>query len=552
MERGLIHDIPFPITENLWVDFPKRAYGLLQTSVLAGPRPLNLPLFSTHAKYPDFGDEDTKQSTSGLGDLGVVFEKYGWKIPDIPTHSSKISSPNQSSDDSSEKEEESYDTNASSPPDDETEFLKNLLKKKKKKKNITWADDVLKARKPPPRGRNANRLIHHGIIETEELESRIQNLQTEIDLIVQPTETSQVHKDINFEKVLRGRKPTAIQEEIEPASVSKEKKEQPNIAPQTPIHLQSLALPSARHLLPASIVTPAIEELLYNPDASSSVVKHNIIAPILLLSREQKKIRLIEKLIRLGGDTSFLLAHNLYRSVHGYGGNVAPDGIHVFVDSSNIVINFQNVLKEARQLSEHALVKSVPFSFHSLALIMERGRAAAKRVLCGSSTRLDNPPQYMFAAERCGYEVSNLARVRKIKVEKDYSRRSRTGSGYGSGYGTGSGSEGPSALHHITEQGVDELLHLKMMESLMDYEPATIVLASGDAAEAEYSGGFLVMVERALKKGWKVELVAWKRGMSSKYKAKEFLSKWQSQFSIFYLDDFSEELLSLYTVKHQH
>lgn len=103
-------------------------------------------------------------------------------------------------------------------------------------------------------------------------------------------------------------------------------------------------------------------------------------------------------------------------------------------------------------------------------------------------------------------------------------------------------------LRVVAEQGVDELLHMKMLESLVDtQEPATIVLASGDAAEAEYSGGFFKNVERALMKGWKVELVSWSAGLSREYRSPAFLKKWHDKFTIIELDDFSEELLALYT-----
>jgi hypothetical protein len=89
---------------------------------------------------------------------------------------------------------------------------------------------------------------------------------------------------------------------------------------------------------------------------------------------------------------------------------------------------------------------------------------------------------------------------------------------------------------------------MKLLETLVDTrKPSTIVLASGDAAEAEYSGGFLKNVERALSKGWKVELVAWSAGLSHEYLSRDFLQKWKDRFEIILLDDFSEELLALYT-----
>lgn len=83
-----------------------------------------------------------------------------------------------------------------------------------------------------------------------------------------------------------------------------------------------------------------------------------------------------------------------------------------------------------------------------------------------------------------------------------------------------------------------------MMESIVDATaPSTMVLATGDAAEAEYSGGFLKMVERALNKGWKVELASFRDTTSGAYKSREFRKKWGKQFRRVELDDFVEFLV---------
>ncbi len=72
-----------------------------------------------------------------------------------------------------------------------------------------------------------------------------------------------------------------------------------------------------------------------------------------------------------------------------------------------------------------------------------------------------------------------------------------------------------------------------------------MVLATGDAAEAEYSQGFLKMVERALEKGWKVELISFRHNISGMYKRKEFRGKWGDRFKIVELDEFVEEILGV-------
>ncbi|KAL9613071.1 MAG: hypothetical protein Q9167_002370 [Letrouitia subvulpina] len=222
-------------------------------------------------------------------------------------------------------------------------------------------------------------------------------------------------------------------------------------------------------------------------------------------------------------------------------------GLHVFVDASNIMIGFQDALKTLRGLPLMAHLRRQPFSFHNLSLVMERGRPVAKRVLAGS----DNSSAIQ-EARLIGYETNILERVKKAReITPRHERHGRkngaaTASGY-SGQSGGSGSETTAAVRYEpekqVEQAVDEILHLKILESVVDAkEPSTIVLATGDAAEGEYSPGFLRMVERALEKGWKVELVSFRQNRSSAYKRREFRQKWGKRFKTIELDDFVEEL----------
>jgi len=97
------------------------------------------------------------------------------------------------------------------------------------------------------------------------------------------------------------------------------------------------------------------------------------------------------------------------------------------------------------------------------------------------------------------------------------------------------------------EQGVDEILHLKILQSAFDHgdTPGTIVLATGDAAHAEYSDGFKKNIERVLRLGWNIELYGWGRNISSAWRDAEFLAKWGHQFKIVELDDFCEELFDM-------
>ncbi|KAH0538517.1 hypothetical protein FGG08_004904 [Glutinoglossum americanum] len=252
---------------------------------------------------------------------------------------------------------------------------------------------------------------------------------------------------------------------------------------------------------------------------------------IMDLSPAEKKARLISKLCRtFKADRGFLV------SLASPSIGITSTGIHVFVDFSNILIGFCDCVKKSRGLSVSSHIRRPPLSFHSLSLILERGRPTAKRVLVGSKPLL---PEFK-EAEQCGYETNILDKVLKVPTP----RKMRQGrSGYGTS-GQSSGSETNARLpERKMEQAVDEILHLKIMESLLDWsKPATIVLATGDAAEAEYSGGFMKMVERALERGWQIELVSFRDNISNAYKNKAFRDKWREQFEIIGLDDFREEL----------
>ncbi|KAL2364539.1 hypothetical protein RJZ56_002492 [Blastomyces dermatitidis] len=215
----------------------------------------------------------------------------------------------------------------------------------------------------------------------------------------------------------------------------------------------------------------------------------------------------------------------------------------------SISVGFHDCIKIARAIPITVRVPRVPLSFYNFSLILERGRSISKRVLVGS----DRFPA-IDEAEEIGYEINILERVQK---SKDCTPRKKkflgvNGNGRCNGatgnnaQGQSSGSEtnaGPG-LERWVEQGVDEILHLKILESLVDSEaPSTIVLATGDAAEAEYSDGFLKMVGRALQKGWAVELVSFSTTTSRAYKRKEFRSQWGSQFRVIKLDEYVEHLL---------
>lgn len=203
------------------------------------------------------------------------------------------------------------------------------------------------------------------------------------------------------------------------------------------------------------------------------------------------------------------------------------------------MIGFHDCLKIARGIPVAEKIRRIPMSFHNFSIVLERGRPAARRVLAGSDrySAIDE-------AKALGYELNILERVHKAKQPTPRQKRIRndlTTTGASSGSETNPWTPAPEKW---VEQAVDEILHLKILESIIDAEkPATIVLATGDAAEAEYSAGFMKMVERALLKGWMVELVSFKLNTSGMYKRKEFRAQWGPRFKWIRLDTYVEQLL---------
>ena len=315
-----------------------------------------------------------------------------------------------------------------------------------------------------------------------------------------------------------------------------------NISPPT-----SPSPPKGRATLrtPTKKEWPVANPFLWSAPTLQSATNKSTILPIDGLTPYLRKVHLISQLSYKFPDEQKYLKNEGLRSSAFSPLNTSPIGVHVFIDFSNISIGFHDCLKVARGIPVSTRVRRVPLNFHNLSLVLERGRPAAKRVLCGSERT-----SAVDQAEACGYEANVLDRVHKVKIptpKKKY-YPGTNGGGYNSAsgvsYGETSGSETPAATYKWSEQAVDEILHLKMSHSILDAEkPSTIVLATGDAAEAEYSDGFLRMVERALRVGWSVELVSFRQNTSSLYKRKEFRQKWGPMFKWVQLDDFVESLM---------
>ncbi|KAA8649796.1 hypothetical protein EYZ11_005378 [Aspergillus tanneri] len=261
------------------------------------------------------------------------------------------------------------------------------------------------------------------------------------------------------------------------------------------------------------------------------------IQPLAYKSASDRRVGLLTKLLKSFPEYAETVAQ-FGRPANHNQATQASRPIHVFVDMSNIMVGFHDAVKVSRNIPATTRTRRVPLSFQNFSLILERGRPTAKRVLVGSDR---------FAAinegEKLGYETNILDRVQKVKQPTRHQVRFRKNP-RASSRDRGSGSE-TNDVPGWVEQGVDEILHLKILESLLDTdEPSTIVLATGDAAEAEFSGGFMKMVERALQRGWNVELVSFSQLTSYAYRKRDFRAKWGERFRVIALDEYVEELLA--------
>ncbi|KIY61325.1 hypothetical protein CYLTODRAFT_427593 [Cylindrobasidium torrendii FP15055 ss-10] len=112
----------------------------------------------------------------------------------------------------------------------------------------------------------------------------------------------------------------------------------------------------------------------------------------------------------------------------------------------------------------------------------------------------------------------------------------------------------PATRIRYREQGVDELLQLKLHQALAGVdgtppEGSTIVLATGDGNVGQFNeDGFLGGVRTALRRGWNVELYAWETGLNKAWR-KEFgeASEWTpDRFKIIGLEQFGTDLVEVY------
>jgi len=184
--------------------------------------------------------------------------------------------------------------------------------------------------------------------------------------------------------------------------------------------------------------------------------------------------------------------------------------------SSNVLHGLSSRLQKVQSSAlppKHLRTLSLPI----LSLLLRRGRPTPH----GSLHLVASSPiqQNLDPLVRLGWEVSVLKRV-EIYDDEVYDSQSaklvpkpKNTLAKINGF-----QEGGSRRYK--EQGVDEILHLKILQALNTKStPApkgsTIVLATGDAKGGQFNqDGFLGAVREAIKRGWMVELWSFSEGMS--------------------------------------
>jgi hypothetical protein len=158
---------------------------------------------------------------------------------------------------------------------------------------------------------------------------------------------------------------------------------------------------------------------------------------------------------------------------------------HIFVDNSNI---YGGAQRAAAKLEPGAVSMAVRVYYRNFFQLVEAGGAdIATRALAGSVPPGSEP--LWQTARDLGYNTDLLKRV-----ESDTGR--------------------------LAEQAVDEMLHLKIANTLLDYnEPQTLVIGSGDGRVSDFDTSFPGQAERALKRGWTIEVWSWSEQLTRAYAA---------------------------------
>lgn len=221
---------------------------------------------------------------------------------------------------------------------------------------------------------------------------------------------------------------------------------------------------------------------------------------------------------------------------------ITHQGIHVFLDMSNINISFQTALRNRYRLPDTARFVPLPqLNLSFLTEILVRGRET-EILNAGCSVVPGRPaPHFIADLEALSYRV-DLRERKRVTEPNTPGRKGNVSSSDEAPYHHRHNPRGPV---RYVEDLVDETLQTRIAESVMEHfsSPGTLVIATGDAKPAKFSDGFFTYADRALKMGWHVEVVSWRSSLSHSWRNPEWTGLWGERFRVIELDGFLDELL---------
>lgn len=180
--------------------------------------------------------------------------------------------------------------------------------------------------------------------------------------------------------------------------------------------------------------------------------------------------------------------------------------LHIFWDNSNVWGGLNSIRQEREPDVPWYALRAY---FKNIYKLVSKGRPVKTKIMAGSV-----PPEceeLWECARQLGFNTDLLKRV-------------------------------DSSPTISVEQAVDEILHLKMANAILDYEPPqTMVILSGDSKDSDYGTSFPTQIKRALKSGWDVEIYAAKQTIGYKY-YRTLLRDYPGKLTIIELDNYYESL----------
>jgi hypothetical protein len=182
-----------------------------------------------------------------------------------------------------------------------------------------------------------------------------------------------------------------------------------------------------------------------------------------------------------------------------------PVGAHIFIDNSNI---FEGARRAAETREPEAARGAVRLYYRNFFRLIEDGVEPLTRVLGGSGPA--GSDDLWSYARQAGYDTDLLHRVEKLDGR-------------------------------IGEQGVDEVLHLKIANALLDHEPPQrLVVCTGDARDSDFGTSFKSQIERALRRGWQVRVWSWRDQLSGRFQ--NLVERSKGRMTISFLDPYYKEV----------